>query len=53
MSQEFRILGRRAGNEEPIAFEYNGVTFDTDGFHVVAGLNAVDTREYVGRLFAR
>jgi 3-deoxy-7-phosphoheptulonate synthase len=51
MSQEFRILGRRPGNEEPIAFEYNGVTFDTEGFHVVAGLNAVDTREYVEATF--
>jgi 3-deoxy-7-phosphoheptulonate synthase len=51
MSSEFRILGRRAGNEEPIAFEYNGVRFDTECFHVVAGLNAVDTREYVEATF--
>ena len=48
---EFRILGRRPGNEEPIRFTYNGVTFDPDGFHVVAGLNAVDTREYVDQTF--
>ena len=51
MSQEFRILGRRPGNEETIAFEYIGVTFVTEGFHVVAGLNAVDTREYVEATF--
>jgi 3-deoxy-7-phosphoheptulonate synthase len=51
MSKEFRILGRRPGNEEPIAFDYNGVRFDTEGFHVVAGLNAVDTREYVEATF--
>lgn len=50
-AEEFRILGRRRGNEEPIRFEYNGVTFDQDGFHVVAGLNAVDTREYVELTF--
>jgi 3-deoxy-7-phosphoheptulonate synthase len=48
---EFRILGRRPGNEEPIGFTYKGVTFDTEGFHVVAGLNAVDTREYVEQTF--
>jgi len=46
---EFRILGRRAGNEESIRFTYRGVAFDQDCFHVVAGLNAVDTREYAER----
>jgi len=51
VSKEFRILGARAGIDEPIAFEYNGVTFDTECFHVVAGLNAVDTREYVEATF--
>jgi 3-deoxy-7-phosphoheptulonate synthase len=49
---EFRILGRRPGNEESIRFEYQGVAFDQDSFHVVAGLNAVDTREYVEQTFA-
>ena len=48
---EFRILGRSAGNEESIRFEYRGVTFDQDCFHVVAGLNAVDTREYTEQTF--
>ena len=48
---EFRILGRRPGNEESIRFDYRGVTFDQDCFHVVAGLNAVDTREYVEATF--
>ena len=50
-ADEFRILGRRAGNEESIRFTYNGVTFDQDCYHVVAGLNAVDTREYVEQTF--
>ncbi len=49
---EFRILGRRPGNEESVRFTYRGVAFDQDCFHVVAGLNAVDTREYVERTFA-
>jgi 3-deoxy-7-phosphoheptulonate synthase len=51
-SDEFRILGRRPGNDASIRFEYKGVTFDQDAFHVVAGLNAVDTREYVEQTFA-
>ena len=50
-ADEFRILGRRPGNEASIAFEYRGVKFDQDCFHVVAGLNAVDTREYVEQTF--
>ena len=50
-ADEFRILGRRKGAEESIRFEYHGVVFDQECFHVVAGLNAVDTREYVDRTF--
>ncbi|HEX5128296.1 MAG TPA: 3-deoxy-7-phosphoheptulonate synthase [Usitatibacter sp.] len=48
---EFRILGRRKGQDESIRFEYQGVRFDQDCFHVVAGLNAVDTREFVDQTF--
>jgi 3-deoxy-7-phosphoheptulonate synthase len=51
MSQEFRILGRHH-RDEPTSFEYNGLTFGQDTFHVFAGLNAVDTREYVEQTFA-
>jgi len=50
-SDEFRILGRRPGSEESIRFTYRGVAFDQDCFHVVAGLNAVDTREYTEATF--
>jgi 3-deoxy-7-phosphoheptulonate synthase len=50
-AEEFRILGRHKGNEESIRFTYRGVTFDQDSFHVVAGLNAVDTREYTEQTF--
>jgi 3-deoxy-7-phosphoheptulonate synthase len=50
-ADEFRILGRRPGNEDSIRFTYCGVTFDQDSFHVVAGLNAVDTREFTEQTF--
>jgi 3-deoxy-7-phosphoheptulonate synthase len=50
-ADEFRILGRRPGNLDSIRFTYNGVDFHQDCFHVVAGLNAVDTREYVDQTF--
>ncbi|HXZ48446.1 MAG TPA: 3-deoxy-7-phosphoheptulonate synthase [Usitatibacter sp.] len=48
---EFRILGRREGNEESVRFSCKGVDFHQDCFHVVAGLNAVDTREFTERTF--
>ena len=50
-ADEFRILGRRPGNDESLRFERGGVAFDQDCFHVVAGLNAVDTREFVEATF--
>ena len=50
-AEEFRILGRRKGNEDPIAFTYKGVDFHPECFHVVAGLNAVDTRDYTEKTF--
>ncbi len=50
-AEEFRILGRRRGNEESVRFTYRGVEFHQGSFHVVAGLNAVDTREYAERTF--
>jgi 3-deoxy-7-phosphoheptulonate synthase len=50
-ADEFRILGRRKGQDESIRFEYQGVAFDQDCFHVVAGLNAVDTREFTEQTF--
>lgn len=50
-NDDFRILGKRQGNEESLSFEYKGVRFDQDCFHVVAGLNAVDTREFTEQTF--
>src|SRR5690606_6756685 len=48
-TQEFRLLGRRPGNEASIRLTYNGVTFHQECFHVVAGLHAVDPRDSVER----
>ena len=50
-AEEFRILGRHGSDEESIRFSYQGVQFDQDCFHVVAGLNAVDTREFTEQTF--
>jgi 3-deoxy-7-phosphoheptulonate synthase len=52
VSHEFRILGRKHRDEQPTSFEYNGLTFGQDSFHIFAGLNSVDTREYVEQTFA-
>ena len=51
MKNDFRILGRRDASAESIRFTYRGVEFHQDCFHVVAGLNAVDTREYSEQTF--
>jgi 3-deoxy-7-phosphoheptulonate synthase len=47
VSREYRILGRHKDDTRPSHFEYNGVTFGQDNFHVFAGLCAVDTPEHV------
>ena len=46
ISEEYRIIGRHRDQHRAIGFDYNGVTFDQDSFHVFAGLCAVDTREH-------
>ena len=52
MATELRILGRHQADEHDTNFSYNGVTFSQDNLHTFAGLNAVDTREYVEQTFA-
>ena len=52
MAIELRLLGRHQADEHDTGFSYNGVTFSQDNLHVFAGLNAVDTREYVEQTFA-
>ena len=52
MATELRILGRHQAHEHAVGFSYNGVDFSQDNLHTFAGLNAVDTREYVEQTFA-
>jgi 3-deoxy-7-phosphoheptulonate synthase len=49
---ELRILGRHQAREHDVGFSYNGVEFSQHNLHTFAGLNAVDTREYVEQTFA-
>ncbi|MBC7623959.1 MAG: 3-deoxy-7-phosphoheptulonate synthase [Aeromicrobium sp.] len=52
MATELRILGRHQIDEHDVGFSYNGVTFNQQSLHTFAGLNSVDTREYVEATFA-
>jgi 3-deoxy-7-phosphoheptulonate synthase len=48
ISEPYRILGRhQQGDERATSFDYNGVTFGQNTFHVFAGLCAVDSLESV------
>ena len=47
VSKEYRVLGRHNEDVRGSYFDYNGVRFGQDEFHVFAGLCAVDTREHV------
>lgn len=47
VSEEYRIIGRHKDDRRASGFEYNGVRFDQDSFHIFAGLCAVDTPEHV------
>ncbi len=47
VSREYKVLGRHNEDVRASYFDYNGVRFGQDEFHVFAGLCAVDTREHV------
>jgi 3-deoxy-7-phosphoheptulonate synthase len=47
VSEPYRILGRHKDDARPGGFEYNGLRFGQDTFHVFAGLCAVDNPEHV------
>lgn len=47
ISREYRVIGRHKDDTRSSHFEYNGVTFSQDHFHVFAGLCAVDNPEHV------
>lgn len=52
VTQTFRAIGRHGGALDAVGFEYNGVQFSQDTFHLFPGLCAVDTREHVEATFA-
>lgn len=47
VSEAYRVLGRHEDDDRPTSFDYNGLKFGQDTFHVLAGLCAVDTPEHV------
>ncbi len=49
--ERYRSIGRHEGQAEAIGFEYNGVRFSQDDFHLFPGLCAVDTRENTAAMF--
>ncbi len=48
--ERYRAIGRHDG-AEAFGFDYNGVRFSQDTFHVFAGLCAVDSRQNVEAMF--
>ncbi|HYD48258.1 MAG TPA: hypothetical protein VEB21_07920 [Terriglobales bacterium] len=49
--EKYRAIGRHEGQQEAFGFEYNGVRFSQDEFHVFPGLCAVDSRDNVEAMF--
>lgn len=49
--ERFRSIGRHEGQAEAVGFEYQGLQFTQDTFHIFAGLCAVDSVENVERTF--
>jgi len=49
--EKYRAIARHEGQVPAVGFEYNGVRFSQDDFHIFAGLCAVDTRESVEEMF--
>ncbi len=47
ISEDYRILGRHHDELRTTGFEYQGLRFDQNSFHLFAGLCAVDTPEHV------
>jgi 3-deoxy-7-phosphoheptulonate synthase len=51
VSKKYRLIGRHAGTGT-YGFTYNGVRFDDEHVHLIAGLCAVDSREHVEQTMA-
>jgi len=45
VSSKYRQIGRHGRDMEHLGFEYNGINFDQDAFHIFLGPCAVDTPE--------
>jgi 3-deoxy-7-phosphoheptulonate synthase len=43
--ERYRTIGRHEGQSESVGFEYNGIHFSQDSFHLFPGVCAVDTRQ--------
>ena len=43
--ERYRTIGRHEGQAEEVGFEYNGLHFSQDRFHLFPGVCAVDTRQ--------
>ncbi|WP_456370426.1 3-deoxy-7-phosphoheptulonate synthase [Thermodesulfatator atlanticus] len=52
VSKKYRLIGRHTEDQEGLGFNYNGLYFSQDTFHIFAGLCAVDTPEHVEMMFA-
>ncbi|MEM7020641.1 MAG: 3-deoxy-7-phosphoheptulonate synthase, partial [Pseudomonadota bacterium] len=51
ISRAYRVLGRHEEDEQrPAYFDYNGIRFGQDTFHLFAGLCAVDTPKHVEQM---
>ncbi len=47
----YRAIGRHEDQAEALGFEFNGLRFSQDSFHIFAGLCAVDSPKNVERMF--
>jgi 3-deoxy-7-phosphoheptulonate synthase len=50
-SDKYRLIGKHAGQMDAFGFDYRGLHFGQDSFHIFAGLCAVDSRESVDETF--
>ncbi|GIW39817.1 MAG: phospho-2-dehydro-3-deoxyheptonate aldolase [Candidatus Binatia bacterium] len=49
--ERYRSIGRHDGQAEAVGFEYQGLRFSQDSFHLFPGLCAVDTKQNVEETF--
>lgn len=49
--EKYRAIGRHGGQAEAVGFEYMGLRFNQESFHLFPGLCAVDTREHIELMF--